>query len=259
MKSLTNSLTSNSVVVKKLLFLFLSTASVLLMTCQQRTVADVYKDLQLEIPEEARLFADSVSSAVVEVDFGRTLLKEQEVTITTSKGLLFAPPYTPAETATASNTVTLQPFDDWAEVLLVSHTLTPTDPVHVTVTVNDLSVSLETQFQQSLPEDMQLDTDTPVVNANMDEVTIIAELFRETGFTSNGIRFVPSAVLEMTDPAQTDTLDWRLPDFVSSQSNEVVIPLRVLQHVPGSTLRVSLRPFDSDVTVSEKSTLLHFE
>ena len=238
--------------------LFLAASSLVLMTCEQTTFADIY-DLKITIPGEAQLFADSVSTAVVELDFGRVLPKDQEVVVTTSKGLLFAPPFTPGETSTATNTITIQPFDDWAEVLLVSHTLTPTDPVHVTVAVNDLPANMETRFQVAKPEDMQLDTETPIVSAGAEEVTIVAELFREQGFASNGIRFVPRAVLEAVDPAQADSLLWSLPEFVFSKNNEVTIPLRILRYVPGSELRVYLAPLDADIAVGEKNTLIRFE
>lgn len=242
--------------MKKLLFLL--TIGSVLLTCEQRSFAEEY-EAEITIPNSIQLFADSVSSAVVEVDFGLVLTKDQTVTFTTSKGLLLAPPFTPEETSSASNSLTLKPVDDQAEVLLVSHTLTPTNPVFVTVTLDGVSEVVETRFQEALPDDMQLRVDTPILSAGTEEVIIQADLYRETGYASNGIRFVPRADLEVIDSSQTDQLLWSLPDFLLSNNNQVTIPLRILQYAAGSELRVYLNPFDSSVPLAEKSILLRFE
>jgi hypothetical protein len=245
--------------VKKRYIIFLSTIVLILSTCiNQTTFADLF-DLRIQIPNADQLLADSTSSAVVEIEFGAVLNKNQEVEVTTSHGLLFAQPYTPEETATASKSLKLNPFDDRAEVLLLTHTLTPTDPVFLSVTVNGLSEAAEISYLEALPEDLQLKTETPIVSASTEDVIIQADLYREKGFSSNGLRFVPRAEIALVDSSQMNELLWVLPEFVLSKNNQVTVPLTILQHASGSELRVFLSPLDGNIQIPEKSILLRFE
>lgn len=221
------------------------------------TFADVYEDMEVFVLNEDNLVADSNAQATVNVRFGEKLLPDQSVTITTSHGKLYSPPYSP-DSAGASS-ITQTPFSDETSAQLRVETLEPESEVLVSATINGFTVTTTTSFLPALPEDLLLSADKELLSMNDTNINITADFYRAEGQTSNGIRFEPRATIEAIDSMATTELLWNLPDFVITKDNQVTVPLKIIQYVPNSQLRVFLTGEARDGSTLEKSVLLRLQ
>ena len=206
-------------------------------SCGDQTYADIYSETDVII-ENAQLPADSVSTTVITTKLKRPLNKNQEVSISTSHGGILVPPYDFSDIPRKQ--VLLRPFSDEFEVLLIANTLDTTDRVFVSIGLDSFFKKREVKFTASLPEDIKLSSNVRIINTDETEIELVADLYRSSGYVSNGIRFYPRAVVESLHTLLQDTLLWSLPPYVTSMDNLVKVPLTILNHVAGTRLRVYL-------------------
>ena len=238
--------------MKGLPFFYIVVICLLMASCQPENFADIFEDIDIKLDKDKNeLYADSISSTIIKVDFKRNLPQKQQVTFETSHGALFMMPYRPE--GSGSDSLTFAPFSSQAEVLLKAQTLDTVEQVFVSVTINDVTKYTTLSFTPAEPESMLLPPNQPSLKVN-ENATITADLFGEKGGNvSNGIRFNIRSELEADSTIQEE-LRWNVPEFVFSNNNSVRIPVEILQHVPGSRLRIFV-----SYQALEKSTLLFFE
>jgi len=241
--------------MKRIILYSISALAFLLVACDQdrdETYAEVFDQMTISISND--LYANNLSTAKVKATFQDNLLKEQEITFTTSEGVLYRMPYDP--NSTGEKSLTFAPFSKTAEVLLQANTVNPQEEVYVSLTINGFTKDTSISFLPARPNDMILKASPEILSPDED-VEITAQLFRDLGNTSDDIEF------QITDSLVLDTsgvgLLWNIPPFTFSSDNEITFPIDIIQYSPGSQLRVFVTTEDADGNALRKSVLIRLE
>ena len=237
-------------------FSALTIASLLLVfsSCEKKNYADLYNEMSVSF-NQGSIPADGESTALVTIDFGSpSLHKTQNVTFTTSNGMLYKSPFNPSDSG--SNTITLAPFDTQAKLLLKSST-TIDDNVYVTTDINGYSTNGKIKFTTAHPNDMIISANDQNLAIN-EKATITVALFRNEGTSSNGIKFYMRDTIEVADtlvsPIITD-----YPEFTFTNNNEVTFDVGALQHSVGTRVRLFITTVNESSDTLEKSILIWYE